>query len=198
MARIESISAGIVTPLWVRDGSDLRTVMSAIKKSPISTLNNPVRIEVRATGISGDEQADQIAHGGLEKALYAYPIEHYQHWSNFLSKASNKSIDLQHGYFGENLTISGLLEDAVFIGDRWQIGEIECVVVKLRTPCYKFTAKTGVNTVAKEMISTATSGWYLRVIQTGSIQAGDVIEVIPGPRETSILKQNQVLLNQST
>ncbi len=76
MARIESISAGIVSPLWVRDGNDLRSVMSGIKKSPISTLTNPGRIEVKATGIGCDEQADHIAHGGVEKALYAYPMEH--------------------------------------------------------------------------------------------------------------------------
>lgn len=197
MARIESISAGIVSPLWVRDGNNLRSVMSGIKKSPISTLTNPVRIEVKATGIGCDEQADHIAHGGIEKALYAYPMEHYPHWSDFLSQAKGKPTDLHHGFFGENLTISGLLEDAVFVGDRWQMGEIECVVVKLRTPCYKFTAKTGVSTVAKEMISTASSGWYLRVTQTGSIQAGDAITVIPGPLETSILKQNQDLLKHS-
>jgi MOSC domain-containing protein YiiM len=197
MARIESISAGIVSPLWVRDGNELRSVMSGIKKSAISTLSNPVRVEINATGIACDEQADHLAHGGIEKALYAYPVEHYQRWTEYLSKAKNKPIDLQHGYFGENLTISGLLEDSVFVGDRWQIGEIECVVMKLRTPCYKFTAKTGVNTVAHEMISSATSGWYLRVTQTGFIQAGDVIAVVPGPRETSILRQNQDLLKKS-
>jgi MOSC domain-containing protein YiiM len=107
-------------------------------------------------------------------------------------------MDLPHGYFGENLTISGLTEDSVFVGDRWQVGGIECVVVKLRTPCYKFTARTGVNTVGKEMVRTARSGWYLSIISPGSICAGDAITVIPGPREISILSQNQKLLkNQS-
>ena len=198
MPRIESISAGIVVPLWIREDGELRSVMSGIKKSVISTLTNPSAIEITASGIARDEQADHLAHGGIEKALYAYPIEHYPHWTNYLSQAKKTVMDLPHGYFGENLTISGLTEDSVFVGDRWQVGGIECVVVKLRTPCYKFTARTGVSTVGKEMIRTARSGWYLSIISPGSICAGDAITVIPGPREISILSQNQKLLkNQS-
>ena len=198
MPRIESISAGIVVPLWIREDGELRSVMSGIKKSVISTLTNPSAIEITASGIARDEQADHLAHGGIEKALYAYPIEHYPHWTNYLSQAKKTVMDLPHGYFGENLTISGLTEDSVFVGDRWQVGGIECVVVKLRTPCYKFTARTEVNTVGKEMVRTARSGWYLSIISSGSICAGDAITVIPGPREISILSQNQKLLkNQS-
>lgn len=197
MARIESISVGMVTPLWIRDNDELRSVMSGIQKSPISVLSNPLAIEITPTGIVGDEQADHLAHGGIEKALYAFPIEHYPHWTQYLSHAKNKLCVLDHGYFGENLTISGLLEDSVYVGDRWKMGGVEGVVVKLRTPCYKFTAKTGVNTVAKEMIRTTTSGWYLRITQTGSIAAGDAIHVIAGPREMSILEQNQDLLKRS-
>ena len=198
MPRIESISAGIVVPLWIREDGELRSVMSGIKKSVISTLTNPSAIDITASGIARDEQADHLAHGGIEKALYAYPIEHYPHWTNYLSQAKKTVMDLPHGYFGENLTISGLTEDSVFVGDRWQVGGIECVVVKLRTPCYKFTARTEVNTVGKEMVRTARSGWYLSIISSGSICAGDAITVIPGPREISILSQNQKLLkNQS-
>jgi MOSC domain-containing protein YiiM len=198
MPRIESISAGVVVPLWVREDGELRSVMSGIKKSAISTLANPSAVAITASGITSDEQADHLAHGGIEKALYAYPLEHYPHWIDYLSDAKKTAMDLPHGYFGENLTISGLTEDSVFVGDRWQVGGIECVVVKLRTPCYKFTARTGVNTVGKEMVRTARSGWYLSIISSGSICAGDAITVIPGPREISILSQNQKLLkNQS-
>ena len=198
MPRIESISAGIVVPLWIREDGELRSVMSGIKKSVISTLTNPSSIQITASGITSDEQADHLAHGGIEKALYAYPIEHYPHWTDYLSQAKKTTVDLPHGYFGENLTISGLREDSVFVGDRWQVGGIECVVMKLRTPCYKFTARTGVNTVGKEMVRTARSGWYLRVIGLGSICAGDVITVISGPREISILAQNQDLLKSQS
>ena len=198
MPRIESISAGVVVPLWVREDGELRSVMSGIKKSAISTLANPSAVAITASGITSDEQADHLAHGGIEKALYAYPIEHYPHWTDYLSQTKKTAMDLPHGYFGENLTISGLTEDSVFVGDRWQVGGIECVVVKLRTPCYKFTARTGVNTVGKEMVRTGRSGWYLRIISLGTICAGDAITVIPGPRETSISEQNQALLKSQS
>jgi MOSC domain-containing protein YiiM len=194
--RLENISAGLVKPLWVRDDNELRTIMSGIYKTPISTLTNPQLIEVTRAGIVGDEQADPQAHGGTEKALYMYPQEHYPFWSSLLSEAKGQSIHLEHGYLGENLTISGLTEHNVYVGDRLRIGAIECAVTKLREPCYKFTAKTGVASVAKAMIQGARSGWYLRVLQVGFIQAGDAITIIPGPRECSIAQQNHVLLHR--
>ncbi len=194
--RLETISAGLVKPLWVRDGGDLRTVISAINKTPVSTIIQPQAIEVTATGVIGDEQADPQVHGGTEKALYMYPQEHYPFWSSLLSEAKGQFIHLEHGYLGENLTISGLTEHDVYVGDRLRIGAIECAVTKLREPCYKFTAKTGVASVAKAMIQGARSGWYLRVLQGGRIQAGDAITVIPGPRECSIAQQNHALRHQ--
>jgi MOSC domain-containing protein YiiM len=194
--RLETISAGLVKPLWVRDGEDLRTVISAINKTPVSTIIHPNPIEVTASGIVGDEQADPQVHGGTEKALYMYPQEHYSFWSSLLSEAKGQSIHLEHGYLGENLTISGLTEHDIYVGDRLRIGAIECAVTKLREPCYKFTAKTGVATAAKAMIQGARSGWYLRVLQGGRILAGDTIRVIPGPRECSIAQQNHALLHR--
>lgn len=194
--RLETISAGLVKPLWIRDGEDLQTVISAINKTPVSTIIQPHAIEVTASGVVGDEQADLQVHGGTEKALYMYPQEHYPFWSSLLSKAKGQSIHLEHGYLGENLTISGLSEDDVYVGDRLRIGAIECAVTKLREPCYKFKAKTGVTTAAKAMLQGARSGWYLRVLQGGFIQAGDTIMVTPGPRECSIAQQNRALLHQ--
>ncbi|WP_108508199.1 MOSC domain-containing protein [Polynucleobacter acidiphobus] len=194
--RLETISAGLAKPLWVRDGEDLRTVISAINKTPISTITQPRTIQVISTGIVGDEQADPQVHGGTEKALYMYPQEHYPFWSSLLSESKGQSIHLEHGYLGENLTISGLSEYDVYVGDRLRIGTIECAVTKLREPCYKFTAKTGLATAAKAMIQGARSGWYLRVLQEGRIQAGDAVMVIPGPRECSIGQQNLALLHR--
>jgi MOSC domain-containing protein YiiM len=194
--RLETISAGLAKPLWIRDGEDLRTVISAINKTPVSTIIQPNAIEVTASGIVGDEQADPQVHGGTEKALYMYPQEHYSFWSSLLSETKGQSIHLEHGYLGENLTISGLTEHDIYIGDRLRIGAIECAVTKLREPCYKFTAKTGIATAAKAMIQGARSGWYLRVLQGGRIQAGDTITVIPGPREYSIAQQNHALLHR--
>lgn len=194
--RLETISAGLAKPLWIRDGEDLRTVISAINKTPVSTIIQPHTIEVTATGVVGDEQADPQVHGGTEKALYMYPQEHYPFWSSLISEAKGQSLHLEHGYLGENLTVSGISEHDVYVGDRLRIGAIECVVTKLREPCYKFTAKTGVATAAKAMIQSARSGWYLRVLQVGFIQAGDGITIIPGPRECSIAQQNRTLLQR--
>ena len=194
--RLETISTGLAKPLWIRDGVDLRTVLSAINKTPVSTITQPQEIEVTTTGIVGDEQADLQVHGGTEKALYMYPQEHYSFWSSLFSEVKGQSIHLEHGYLGENLTISGLSEHDVYVGDRLRIGAIECAVTKLREPCYKFTAKTGVATAAKAMIQGARSGWYLRVLQTGFLKAGDAITVIPGPRECSIAQQNRALLHR--
>ena len=194
--RLETISAGLAKPLWIRDGEDLRTVISAINKTPVSTIIQPHTIEVTATGVVGDEQADPQVHGGTEKALYMYPQEHYPFWSSLISEAKGQSLHLEHGYLGENLTVSGISEHDVYVGDRLRIGTIECVVTKLREPCYKFTAKTGVATAAKAMIQSARSGWYLRVLQVGFIQAGDAITIIPGPRECSIAQQNRTLLQR--
>ncbi len=128
--RLETISAGLVKPIWVRDDNELRTIMSGIYKTPISTLTNPQLIEVTRSGIVGDEQADPQAHGGTEKALYMYPQEHYPFWSSLLSEAKGQSIHLEHGYLGENLTISGLTEHDVYVGDRIRIGAVEAVVTK--------------------------------------------------------------------
>lgn len=194
--RLETISAGLAKPLWIRDGEDLRTVISAINKTPVSTIIQPRAVAVTATGIIGDEQADPQVHGGTEKALYMYPQEHYPFWSSLLSEAKGQSLHLEHGYLGENLTISGLNEYDVYVGDRLRIGAIECAVTKLREPCYKFTAKTGVAAAAKAMIQGARSGWYLRVLQGGHIQAGDAITIIPGPRQCSIAQQNCALLHR--
>ena len=194
--RVEAISAGLVKPLWIREDEELRSVQSGIDKSPISTIADPITIEVNYTGLIGDEQADPVAHGGLEKALYVYPQEHYSFWAELLSKERSTPLELKPGYFGENLTISGLLENEVYVGDRLLIGAIECAVTKLREPCYKFTAKTKFARAAKTMVKTAKSGWYLRVLKTGLIQAGDVITVIPGPRQMSIANQNQALLQK--
>ena len=133
--RVEAISAGLVKPLWIREDEELRSVQSGIDKSPISTIADPITIEVNYTGLIGDEQADPVAHGGLEKPLYVYPQEHYSFWAELLSKERSTPLELKPGYFGENLTISGLLENEVYVGDRLLIGAIECAVTKLREPC---------------------------------------------------------------
>lgn len=163
---------------------------SGINKKPVSTLDNPQPIEVTKLGLVGDDQAVKRVHGGVDKAVYAYPVEHYEFWESFVGR------DFQHGGVGENLTVEGFVETDVYEGDHWFVGEVEFEINRLREPCFKFNAKMGNKFCAKQMIQRGYSGWYMRVIQTGKIKAGDSIKVVPGPRLVSIAQQNVALLGK--
>jgi MOSC domain-containing protein YiiM len=193
--RLLSISAGKVAPLFGNHHPDIKSVASAIRKKVVSDLENPTAVEVTLLGLKGDEQADLSVHGGIEKAIYVYPAEHYIFWNELLTRETKRPVNLQHGAIGENFTIEGLLETEVFVGDRLQIGELEFAVVKLREPCFKFNAAVGYKGASIAMLQSGFSGWYLRVLKTGALTAGAAITVIPGSRETSIAQQNQKLLN---
>jgi len=194
--RVLTISIGKVAPLPGIDHPEFTVVPSAINKIPVSQIANPKPILLGVLGLDGDEQADLSVHGGIEKAVYAYPSEHYDFWRTLLSQERQQTVALNHGALGENLTISGLLEADVYVGDCWRIGAVELAVVKLREPCFKFNAKLRFNGAAKVMLKNAFSGWYLRVLKPGLINAGDLIEVTPGPREISIAQQNKLLMNK--
>lgn len=194
--RIISISIGKIAPLFGIDHPDYKTVNSGIKKSVISSLDAPNPVQVSKMGIQGDEQADFSVHGGMEKAIYAYPSEHYSFWNELLQRETKRTEDLHHGFLGENLTIEGLVESDVWVGDIWQIGEVELQVVKLREPCFKFNARLGYKAAGKAMVQSTHSGWYLQVNTPGTIKAGDAIQVTPGRRETSIEMQNAFLLRK--
>jgi len=198
--RLLSISTGKIAPLFGSQAEGLpnasyRLVVSGIHKHSISNLTIPNPIAINKLGVQGDEQADLTVHGGLEKAIYVYPIEHYAFWNTLLSKETKQAVDLTFGAFGENFTIEGLLETEVFVGDQFIVGDIACTVVKLREPCFKFNAKMGYKGAAKAMLQSGFSGWYLRVIKVGVLAAGAQITVAPGAREVSIAQQNQKLLN---
>ena len=192
--KLLSISAGKVVPLFGNHHPNYPSVASAIHKQSISNLQTPSPIEIGVLGVKGDEQADLSAHGGIEKAIYAYPAEHYAFWNELLTRETKKPVHLQHGAIGENFTIEGLLETEVFVGDRLQIGELEFVVVKLREPCFKFNATLGYKGAVKAMLQSGFSGWYLRVLKTGALAAGAQISITPGAREISIAQQNRNLL----
>ena len=193
--KLLSISAGKVVPLFGNHHPNYKSVASAIHKQSISSLQNPTPIEIGALGVKGDEQADLSAHGGIEKAIYVYPEEHYAFWNELLTRETKKQADLQYGAIGENFTIEGLLETEIFVGDKLLIGDLEFVVVKLREPCFKFNAALGYKGASKAMLQSGFSGWYLRVIKVGVLAAGAQITVAPGAREVSIAQQNQKLLN---
>ncbi|WP_408226735.1 MOSC domain-containing protein [Paraburkholderia dipogonis] len=163
-------------------------VNSGIRKTPVSLLQNRACIEVKRLGLAGDEQVDLSVHGGLEKAVYMYPAEHYEWWRERRLEAGVVGADdpLPFAVVGENLTTSGLLETQLWVGDRILIDEVEFRVESPRNPCYKFNAVMGYTRAAKHMMASGYSGVYLSVSKTGFISAGSAIQVIPGRRQESI------------
>ena len=162
---------------------DGRKVLSAIGKAAVE---GPVA--VRPLGLEGDEQADLAVHGGIGKAVYAYPQEHYAFWRTVRGQAQVALWDeaLAPGAMGENLTIEGRLEDQLWIGDRLRLPNCVLAVSEPRYPCFKFNAAMGFKHAGKLMVQSGFCGSYLAVIEPGSVQAGDAIELQPGPREVNI------------
>jgi MOSC domain-containing protein YiiM len=187
--KLISINSGKVGPLFTNQHSDHTVVMSGIKKSGISDINQRGPVEINSLGVIGDEQADLTVHGGIEKAIYVYPHEHYSFWNALLSRELKKPVDLESGAMGENFTITGLLEAEVYVGDTLQIGDLEFVVTKLREPCFKFNARMGYKGAAKAMLQSGYCGWYMRVITPGTLIAGSAINHRPGKQETAIADQ---------
>jgi MOSC domain-containing protein YiiM len=149
-----------------------RTVLTSIFKSPVER-----RLRVTTLNFEGDEQADLTVHGGVDKAVYVYPSEHYDSWRRDLS-----GLDLTWAIFGENLTIEGLRED-VHIGDRFRIGSAEFIVTQPRLPCYKLGVRFGRPDILKRMLQNGRTGFYLAVTTEGEVGAGDVIEPIERANE---------------
>jgi MOSC domain-containing protein YiiM len=136
------------------------------------------RLRMRELNLEGDQQADLSVHGGRDKAVYAYPSEHYPFWKKQLPE-----MIFPWGAFGENLTTSGLLESDVCIGDRFAIGTAEVVVTQPRLPCFKLNMKFGRDDMVKRFMASHYSGFYLRVLREGEIGAGD--EIIPVHRDVN-------------
>jgi len=196
--KIISINAGVVAPLFAPSQGQTQRVKSAYHKTAVSSLADPREVTVSAMGLAGDEQADRAVHGGEDKAIYAYPWEHYPFWESLITRETHATPHFEAGAFAENLTIEGFNESEVWVGDLWRVGSVELSVVKLREPCFKFTARMKYKGAAKAMIQSAKSGWYLRVKVPGVIKAGDAIRVAPGPRKVTIQQQNAWLLQNNT
>ena len=178
-ATLLSLNIAAARPLFI----DGREVMSGIVKRGVA---GP--LEVRAMGLAGDEQADSSVHGGLSKAVYAYPVEHYGFWQTVRAQAKVAAWDdaLPHGALGENLTLRGLLETGVWIGDVLRFADCELAVSEPRFPCFKFNAVMGFKQASKLMAANAWCGFYLAVRVPGTLTAGESFELVPGPREVGI------------
>jgi len=161
-----------------------RRVASAIGKRAVA---GPVA--VRALGLDGDEQADPTVHGGLAKAVYAYPVEHYPVWRTLRAQARAAPWDepLPHGAFGENLTLAGLVEADVYVGDRLCFeGGVELAVSEPRRPCFKFDAAMGFRHASKMMAQSGLCGFYLQVVVPGVLAPGERFILRAGERAVSI------------
>jgi MOSC domain-containing protein YiiM len=160
-----------------------RKVLTAIGKRGVAGA-----VAVRPLGLAGDEQADLSVHGGLSKAVYAYPSEHYPFWQTVRAQAKVSLWDeaLPPGTLGENLTIAGLLENQVCVGDVLRFPDCELAVSEPRFPCFKFNAAMGFKQALQLMQANAWCGFYLSVRVPGTLQAGQAFELVHGPREVGI------------
>ena len=160
-----------------------RSVLTAIHKQP---TQGPV--PVLPLGLGGDDQADLSVHGGLDKAVYAYPSEHYPFWRQARADAGVSPLDdaLPWGSVGENLSLQGLLENEVWIGDVLRFPHCALRVTQPREPCYKFNAAMGFAGAARAMALAGCCGFYLAVDQPGHLSAGDCFELQPGPRRLGL------------
>ena len=173
--RVLSVNTGRARPLRVGP----RSFLSAIGKAPVT---GPVA--VGPLGLHGDEQADPTVHGGLDKAVYAYPVEHLPFWQGQRREAGVNLFDdpLPPGFMGENLSIQGLLEHEVWIGDGLHFPGCVLRVTAPREPCYKFNAVMELATAGRLMMAQLCSGFYLAVVRPGAIEAGQPFTLVPGIR----------------
>jgi len=163
--KVVSVNVGLPREVISRG----EAVLTSIFKEPVAG-----RVRVETLNLVGDRQSDLTVHGGAEKAVYVYPSEHYAFWREELP-----GVDLPWGSFGENLTVEGLAEDRVRIGDEIAIGSAVFVVTQPRMPCYKLGIRFGRMDMVKRFLKSGRSGFYLSVSSEGELGAGDLITLTP-------------------
>jgi MOSC domain-containing protein YiiM len=161
---------GLPKPLGNWNGHD---IVSAIDKKPVTG-----QVEYFPLGIVGDGQANLKVHGGIDKAVYAYPREHYLDWNRELGTS------FEGGAFGENLVVSGMLEDEVRVGDIWKIGDVLLKATKPRQPCFKLIMHSRVDDIIQRMRSNGRTGWYLEVVRDGTAPTAGNISLIERGQQT--------------
>ncbi len=185
--KLLSIQVARAQPLLIEG----KPILSAIEKTNVSGA-----VTVKPLGLDGDEQADLSVHGGLSKAVYAYPSEHYPYWRE---QQSLLGLDnpLPYGSMGENLTLSGLLEQDVYVGDELHFADCVLRVTEPRQPCFKFNAVMNDKRAAKKMAHTGYCGFYLAVVRTGTLNAGETFTLVPGARDTAISELFKVAMRKT-
>jgi MOSC domain-containing protein YiiM len=162
--KIVSVNVGLPRQVVWKD----TPVWTAIFKEPVQ---GPVKVS--PLNLDGDRQADLTVHGGVHKAVYGYPVEHYEYWSKELP-----DVSFGWGKFGENLTIDGLSEDTLHIGDRLRIGSAVLMVSQPRMPCFKLAIRFERDDMIKRFLNSRRSGFYFSVVEEGEICAGSKIEIL--------------------
>ncbi len=160
------IALNIALPRIVEWNGD--PVATGIFKEPV-----PGPVMLRTLNLDGDRQADLSVHGGVSKAVYAYPSEHYEFWKKELPE-----MELPYGMFGENFTTEGMFEDRLNVGDRLGVGEAELMVTEPRLPCYKLGIKFGGSDIIKKFLQSRRTGFYFAVVKEGQVKAGDELELL--------------------
>jgi MOSC domain-containing protein YiiM len=145
-----------------------KIVRTSIFKDPIEG-----RAHVSRLNVEGDKQSDLTVHGGPDKAVYAYPSEHFAFWRKELP-----GMDLPWGVFGENFTTTGLFEETVHIGDRFRVGSAEFMVTQPRMPCFKLGIRFNRSDMVKRFLQSGRTGFYFAVLREGEVATGDSIEAL--------------------
>ena len=160
--RLVSVNVGLPREMEWRG----KTIRTSIFKTPTDR-----RVRVTTVNLEGDRQSDLSVHGGVDKAVYAYPSEHYAYWRGELP-----GMDLPWGIFGENFTTEGLLEESVRIGERLRVGSAEFVITQPRMPCFKLGIRFDRPDIVRRFLQSRRTGFYLAVLREGEVAAGDSIQ----------------------
>jgi MOSC domain-containing protein YiiM len=167
-----------------------RAVVSGGKRYTTATHKEPVEgsVAVEPLGLAGDEQADLSVHGGLSKAIYAYPSEHLPFWQTVRAQAKVSLWDepVSAALLGANLLLAGVREHELWVGDRLRLPRCTLVVSEPRLPCNKFAAAMGFAQAGKLMAESGFSGAYLAVLEPGFVAAGDAFALEPGGRDVNL------------
>jgi len=185
-ARVISVQVGVPREMGREDAPEVfdRPWTSGIFKKPVS---GPAF--VNATGIAGDAQADLTVHGGPDKAICVYSADNYPRWTGILWPEPGA-----FGAFGENLSVAGVVEEDVCIGDVWAAGDLRLQVSQPRQPCWKLARKWRIQDLTDQVIQTGRTGWYFRVLHGGDIAAGTTLSLVERPApEWTIIAANHVM-----